>query len=309
MIFSRTKIERDAVASHYDELDHFYRDIWGDHVHHGLWQRGDETRDEAVLQLANLVAERVGAAAGKRICDIGCGYGATARVLAARGAEVTGITISPAQCAVATQTISPWDNPRFICGDWLENNFSAESFDGAIAIESSEHMPSLEQFFAQAARVLKPGGRLVICAWLSAEQPSQCAARWLLEPICLEGRMPHLGTATEYQLIAASRGFCVQDSQDITEGVQRTWPAIVRRLILKFASEPRYLRFLFTPHAQNRVFALTILRIWLAYRIGAMKYGVFTFVKGAVASDTRCPNRPLETRQDAADQKGKPPAG
>ena len=32
-------------------------------------------------------------------------------------------------------------------------------------------------------------------------------------------------------------------------------------------------------HAHNRIFALTILRIWIAYRIGAMRYGVFTFVK------------------------------
>lgn len=32
-------------------------------------------------------------------------------------------------------------------------------------------------------------------------------------------------------------------------------------------------------HAQNRVFALTILRIWIAYRVGAMRHGVFTFVK------------------------------
>ena len=26
-----------AVAAHYDELDPFYREIWGEHVHHGYW--------------------------------------------------------------------------------------------------------------------------------------------------------------------------------------------------------------------------------------------------------------------------------
>ena len=36
---------------------------------------------------------------------------------------------------------------------------------------------------------------------------------------------------------------------------------------------------LFDRHARNRVFALTIFRIMLAYRTGAMRYGVFTFRK------------------------------
>nr|MBA2242711.1 methyltransferase type 11 [Chthoniobacterales bacterium] len=55
MISSRRAITRENVVSHYDELDHFYRDVWGDHVHHGLWLRGDETHDEAVRQLAELI--------------------------------------------------------------------------------------------------------------------------------------------------------------------------------------------------------------------------------------------------------------
>ncbi len=278
MIASRTPIHREAVASHYDELDHFYRDVWGDHVHHGLWVRGDETRDEAVLQLADLVAERAGVTAGLCVCDIGCGYGATARLLAARGADVTGITISPAQFTVANSSPAG-NNPRFVCGDWLQNDFAAESFDAAIAIESSEHMPELSAFFQQAARVLKPGGRLVVCAWLSADQPSRNAIRWLLEPICREGRMPQLATSGEYQSLAAAAGFRMERFEDITRGVRRTWSAIVRRLLVKFVTAPRFLRFLFTPHVQNRIFALTIGRIWVAYRIGAMRYGVFTFVK------------------------------
>ena len=36
MISSRKEIRGADIASHYDELDRFYRDIWGEHVHHGL---------------------------------------------------------------------------------------------------------------------------------------------------------------------------------------------------------------------------------------------------------------------------------
>ena len=279
MISSRQTITREAVASHYDELDHFYRDVWGEHVHHGLWLRGDESREQAVLQLVDLVAEQAEITGDTRVCDIGCGYGATARLLAARGADVTGITLSPAQFGFATQQTGENRNPSFVLGDWLANDLAADSFDAAIAIESSEHMPDKCAFFEQAHRVLRPGGRLVVCAWLAAEPASKAAERWLLEPICREGRMPHMGTPTEYRKLGADAGLTLRSFRDITRGVAPTWPAIARRLALKLMTKPRYLRFLFSRHARNRVFAVTTLRIWIAYRTGAMRYGIFTFVK------------------------------
>lgn len=278
MISSRTEIAREAVASHYDELDHFYRDVWGEHVHHGLWLRGDEPREAAVLQLVDLVAARAQIGPGTRVCDIGCGYGATARVLVEKGTDVTGITISPAQFAIATSG-GPGSNPNFVLGDWLTNELPSESFDAAYAIESSEHMPDKSRFFSQANRVLRPAGRLVVCAWLAAECPTASAERWLLEPICREGRMPHLGSVSDYQSLAHDTGFRLENFEDLTRRVEHTWPAIVRRLLGKFATQPRYLRFLFSRHARNRVFAVTIPRIWLAYRVNAMRYGIFTFVK------------------------------
>ncbi len=269
----------EAVASHYDELDHFYREIWGDHVHHGLWRRGGETRAEAVQQLVDLVAGEMQLAPKLRVCDIGCGYGATARMLATRGAEVTGITISPAQFAIAQGSSGVEANPRFLLGDWLANDLPNESFDAACAIESSEHMPDIRKFFAEANRVLRSSGQLIVCAWLSADAPTTWKRRWLLEPICREGRMPNMGTVGDYHSLGKNAGFALERFQDVTRSVERTWPAIVWRLLGKFVSNPRYLRFVFSPHAHNRVFALTIFRIWLAYRTGAMRYGVFTFVK------------------------------
>lgn len=279
MIASRREIAREEVASHYDELDHFYRDVWGDHVHHGLWLRGDESRAQAVEQLADLVADKAQIEPGVRVCDIGCGYGATSRLLAARGAEVTAMTISGAQFAFAQKQQATNSNPRFVLGDWLENDLPSESFDAAIAIESSEHMPDLAQFFTQAHRVLTSEGRLVICAWLSADAPGSAATKWLLEPICREGRMPQMGTVADYRTLGENAGFRLVEIDDVTKNVARTWSAIVRRLAGKIASNPIYLKFLVSRQTHNKVFALTILRIRIAYHIGAMRYGVFTFVK------------------------------
>lgn len=79
-----------TVARHYDELDAFYRDVWGEHVHHGLWRTGDESPLEAAEQLVDHVATAVGLQRGDHVIDVGAGYGGTARRLAARfGARVT----------------------------------------------------------------------------------------------------------------------------------------------------------------------------------------------------------------------------
>ena len=279
MISSRKEIRGEDVASHYDELDRFYREIWGEHVHHGLWLRGDETRDEAVRQLAELVGREAAVTKSSRVVDIGCGYGATAQLLVDElGAEVTGFTISEAQYAIAQARAGGKGNPTFILGDWLTNTLPWDSFDAAIAIESSEHMDKAA-FFAQAQRVLRPGGRLVVNAWLSCESPTRHQERWLIEPICREGRMPHLGTETDYRQLAAKAGFRLEKFQDVTQQIARTWPMIVRVFLWNLLCKPSYIRFILDPKSKNAIFGLTIVRLWLAFRTGAMRYGVFTLVK------------------------------
>ena len=134
-------------------------------------------------------------------------------------------------------------------------------------------------FFAQAQRVLRPGGRLVVTAWLSREGPTPNQVRWLIEPICREGRMPHLGTEDDYRGLAAAAGFTVERFQDVTRQIARTWPMIVRVFLGKLVRKPSYVRFLLDPKAKNAVFALTIVRLWIAFRTGAMRYGIFTLTK------------------------------
>ena len=276
MIASREEIGGAEVARHYDELDRFYREIWGEHVHHGLWRTGIETQPEAVRQMAELVADQAAISPGGRVCDIGCGYGATARLLAERGAEVAALTISPAQHAFAVQRNEGRENPRFLLADWLSNELPAAFFASAIALESSEHMADKAAFFAQARRVLQPGGRLVICAWLAREGPTANQVRWLLEPICREGRMPHLGTENDYRRLADAAGFVVERFVDLTREIARTWPMIGRTFLRHLVRRPASLRVLLDPRMKNRVFALTIFRLWIAFRTGALRYGLFT---------------------------------
>src|SRR5687768_1543465 len=123
MIASREPIRPEAVAGHYDELDRFYREIWGEHVHHGLWNSGSEDPQEACRQLVQHVANEAGVCPGDVVCDIGCGYGATAEMLANDWkADVTGITISARQHAYCKKLAGDRTNPEFKLGDWLRND-------------------------------------------------------------------------------------------------------------------------------------------------------------------------------------------
>ena len=282
MITPRAPLADGAVGRHYDDLDRFYRDIWGEHVHHGLWTHGGETPAEAVLALAHLVCERAGARPGARVCDVGCGYGGTARLLAhGYGASVTALTVSRAQYDHAVHADPHAHEPAYLLRDWLDNRLPAASFDAVIAIESTEHMADKARCMAEIARVLRPGGRAVVCAWLAAERPTPWQLRHLLEPICREGRLPGLGSESEYRALMTAAGLEVERAEDLTARVRRTWPTCARGLAAGLLREPAYRRFLLSGRNGDRVFALTLFRIWRAYAVGAMRYVILTAARPA----------------------------
>lgn len=271
MILPKTRQSVAAVADHYNELDRFYREIWGEHVHHGYWRTGRETPEVATEALIGLVAERLALAPGHEIVDIGCGYGATAARLAKQfDARVTGFTVSAVQAAIAQAR----EGITVICQDWLANGLEAAQFDRGYAIESSEHMPDKNKFFAEAFRTIKPGGRLVLAVWLAGDAPTAWEVRHLLEPICREGRLPSMGTGADYDAMAVAAGFVVAGAEDISAQVSKTWWICLRRVLRRLATTPRYWRFLLDQRAHNRVFLFTLPRLIAAYWTGAMRYSV-----------------------------------
>jgi tocopherol O-methyltransferase len=262
-----------SVAVHYDELDPAYRRIWGDHVHHGYWRDGHESPEEAAAALVKLVEQRLTLQPGLRLCDIGCGYGATAADLLTRHqVAIVGLTLSPAQHRVAKDR-----SPDFSCllRDWLDNGLPSASFDRAYAIESSEHMVDKARFFAEARRILRPGGRLVVCAWLEGEAVRSWQVRHLLLPICREGRLPSMGSRADYEHLASEAGFRLTDYQDISREVRRTWSICLARFAKSMVSDSGIRRLALSQATQSRDFILSLPRLILALRTGAMRYGIF----------------------------------
>ncbi|HSX03571.1 MAG TPA: class I SAM-dependent methyltransferase [Rhabdochlamydiaceae bacterium] len=280
MIYPKTAQGRETIAAHYNDLDPFYRAIWGEHVHHGYWKTGRETVEVATFQLTELVAEQAQLFSGAHVCDVGCGYGATSRLLASNwGAKVTALSISAAQLAFAKSKSLNEENPNFLLCDFLENQLPDRSFDAVISIESSEHMVDKEKFFSESFRLLRKGGRFVTCAWLSATEPRPWEERLLLEPICREGRLPNMGSEVDYFEMMQNAGFQDIQFQDLSSAVKKTWSIIIRRTMKAFFTDPDLRAFVLNKEAGERIFAKTLFRLWGSFLFKSMRYGIFTAQK------------------------------
>src|SRR5579859_5838593 len=96
--------DKQTIRRHYDVVSPYYRSLWGEHIHHGYWTRGDESKEQAQIQLIEHLAKTAGMPARCTLLDCGCGFGGTAIYLAKKfGAQVTGITISPVQVEMANR--------------------------------------------------------------------------------------------------------------------------------------------------------------------------------------------------------------
>lgn len=92
-----------------------------------------------------------------RILDLGCGTGHESKRMAAEGAEVTGIDISPACIAVAAERTPEAD---FHVMDFMNPHVGLATFDGVFAGGSLIHMP-MEELPAAAEKIrsfISPGG-------------------------------------------------------------------------------------------------------------------------------------------------------
>jgi 2-polyprenyl-6-hydroxyphenyl methylase/3-demethylubiquinone-9 3-methyltransferase len=124
---------------------------------------------------------------GLRLLDVGCGGGLLAEPMARLGFAVTGIDATPATIETARihaeQSRLAIDYRAVPVEDLAE---SGEQFDAVLAMEIVEHVADLAAFLAATAKVLKPGGILVLAtlnrtskAYLLAVVGAEYVLRWL----------------------------------------------------------------------------------------------------------------------------------
>jgi ubiquinone/menaquinone biosynthesis C-methylase UbiE len=103
--------------------------------------------------------------AGKRLLDVGSGTGQLGVLYAMQGAHVTGVELSTHGTEIANKTATVnglSDQCDFITAQFTDCDFPAESFDVVTMHATLHHLIKYPGVKEQIARILKPGGRLVI---------------------------------------------------------------------------------------------------------------------------------------------------
>ncbi|MDA8051531.1 MAG: class I SAM-dependent methyltransferase [Rhodospirillales bacterium] len=110
-----------------------------------------------------LILELLGGMRGKSVLEIGCGDGDLALDLARRGARVVGIDSSPRMIAAArARAEAERGEAEFLVAAAAGLPFASARFDLVVAVTILCFVADARPVFAEIARVLRPGGRLVI---------------------------------------------------------------------------------------------------------------------------------------------------
>lgn len=159
----------ELTARHYDAVTAAWRLVMGEAFHYGIFTPAEAADPVAHLQRAavrlneSLLAAAAPLPTGARVLDVGCGIGGPARWLAHTAqVQVRGLSNSPTGIATA-QAITDVPGVDFVVADATANGQPDAAFDLVWVMESSHLMPDKPGLLRECARVLRPGGRLVLC--------------------------------------------------------------------------------------------------------------------------------------------------
>jgi len=153
-----------------------------------------------------LILALVGDVSDRRVLDVGCGDGDLAVELSCRGATVTGIDTSTDMIEAArARAKREGTDISFTVGEAARIPFAPECFDVVVAVTILCFVANAAPVFREIARVLRPGGSLVIgelgkwSQWAVARR----IRAWLGSRLWRRGRFR---TARELQLLANQAG-------------------------------------------------------------------------------------------------------
>ncbi len=196
----------------------------------GYWIDDCATLDQAGDNLAELVAQEGGFAEGQRILDAGCGFGEQDFYWLR--------TRSPANIVALNLTARhlDWARDRAVregVADRLEFrrhsatalDYGDATFDRVVALESAFHFDPRQEFFAQAHRVLRPGGVLVTADLTPMPGTGAAPAPpgGLAGPLASEIPAENWHTADVYRQRLLDAGFASARLRSIREQVYRPW--------------------------------------------------------------------------------------
>src|SRR5262249_5898579 len=132
-------------------------------IHMSLTASGSTSASNSRGQ-ADIVQQHVEALHARSVLELGCGKGFNLAHLARLNldANFVGIDLTPGHISTGTKKYVALKNLRLIVQDFETLPFDDAAFDLLFEVEAVCHSQNPRQVFAQAYRVLRPGGRFIV---------------------------------------------------------------------------------------------------------------------------------------------------
>jgi len=159
--------QAEAIGKAFDEMGELV-EIQGGGNHVGYWDGDDDDSPflEAINHCTELVGEKLQLGPGQRLLDIGCGVAQPAIRFAQRyDVQVTGVTNSTWQVQEANRRTKAGGVRSQIAidqGDAAALPYPDGSFDAVLSFQSLQHAEDRGRWLAEMARMVRPGGRVVL---------------------------------------------------------------------------------------------------------------------------------------------------
>jgi len=186
-----------------------------------VWQRNADRYDRAMAGLERgLLAgnrEWIGARARGRVLEVAVGTGRSLEFYAP-GVTLTGIDLSPAMLDLARARASALGRDVDLrVGDAERLPFDDASFDTVVCALGLCSIPHPARAIAEMARVLAPGGSLLLLDHVGSTWPPVFAAQWLVERVTIPTSGEHF-TRRQLPLVRAA-GLEIVESDRLKAGV------------------------------------------------------------------------------------------
>jgi cyclopropane fatty-acyl-phospholipid synthase-like methyltransferase len=179
------------IASYYNNTQNHYKRWWKleDHLglHYGIWEDHIRSFHESIVNTNKILLDKAFISANDHVLDAGCGVGGSSFYIHQQtNANVTGITLSEKQIALANDSKAKnklGDDVSFMLMDYNNTSFGNEEFDVIWACESMCHTPDKTVFLNECYRLLKPGGKVILCDYFlrneTQNDPKELIKKWL----------------------------------------------------------------------------------------------------------------------------------